>query len=179
MRTEIQSKLIQYHKNYEQSEQGFTLIELLVVVLIVGILAAVALPNFLSQDVKAKQSEAKQNLTLVNKAQNYYRTEKSTFATSFDVLAIGTITGGTTGATNNFSYTLAASNDTATIIARPNDAILKGYSGGSIYYNNSASQSVIGTILCEVKSPGTTAPAPTTFAANSVTCTGLQTNLSI
>ncbi|WP_310430170.1 type IV pilin-like G/H family protein, partial [Chamaesiphon sp. VAR_48_metabat_135_sub] len=100
-------------------------------------------------------------------------------STSFDALALGTIAGGTAGTTTNFSYTLAAGNDTATIIARPNDIILKGYSGGSIYYSNPASQSVIGTILCEVSLPGTTAPAPTTFTTNSVTCTGSQINLSI
>lgn len=179
MKIKLHNQLIKNCKKHEQNEHGFTLIELLIVIIILGILTAVALPSLLSQDAKAKQSEAKQNLILVNKAQNSYRTEKNSFATSFDALAIGTIAGGTTGTTTNFSYTLAASNDTATIIARPKDIILKGYSGGSIYYSNSASQSVIGTILCEVQAPGTTAPDPTTFTANSVTCTGSQINLSI
>ena len=48
-----------------EEEQGFTLIELLVVILIIGILAAIALPSFLNQKSKANDASAK---TLVRTA---------------------------------------------------------------------------------------------------------------
>jgi type IV pilus assembly protein PilA len=62
-----------------QSEKGFTLIELLVVILIIGILAAIALPAFLNQREKAQDSEAKSSARTVQTAMETYYTDKQTY----------------------------------------------------------------------------------------------------
>jgi type IV pilus assembly protein PilA len=59
--------------------KGFTLIELMIVVAIIGILAAIAIPNFLKFQARAKQSEAKQNLGAIFTAYTSYFSDNNTF----------------------------------------------------------------------------------------------------
>ena len=63
------------------NKKGFTLIELMIVVAIIGILAAIAIPNFLKFQAKSKQSEAKTNLKAIYTAQTGYYGEFSTYNT--------------------------------------------------------------------------------------------------
>jgi type IV pilus assembly protein PilA len=64
----------------KKGKKGFTLIELMIVVAIIGILAAIAIPNFLRFQAKSKQSEAKTNLGGIFTAETSYFAENNAFA---------------------------------------------------------------------------------------------------
>ena len=62
-----------------RSSKGFTLIELMIVVAIIGILAAIAIPNFLQYQLKSKQSEAKVNLGAIKTSEIAFNAERGCF----------------------------------------------------------------------------------------------------
>jgi type IV pilus assembly protein PilA len=68
-------------RNRAQDEKGFTLIELLVVILIIGILAAIALPAFLSQRSRAQDTEAKSSVREAQTAMETYYTDQQNYVT--------------------------------------------------------------------------------------------------
>jgi type IV pilus assembly protein PilA len=82
------------------SSKGFTLIELMIVVAIIGILAAIAIPNFLKYQAKSKQSEAKMNLGAIGTSAEAYHAEKDTY-----ILAVApTVNAGNVGNTNDINW---------------------------------------------------------------------------
>jgi prepilin-type N-terminal cleavage/methylation domain-containing protein len=83
----------------KKSNKGFTLIELMIVVVIVGILAAMAIPRFMRTTTKSKQTEARGVLKQVYTMQRAYFIENDTYClngvtadagnpTAFAILAI-------------------------------------------------------------------------------------------
>jgi type IV pilus assembly protein PilA len=66
--------MLQRLRNRAQGQEGFTLIELLVVILIIGILAAVAIPAFLNQKGKANDANVKSDVTSAQTAEETYFT---------------------------------------------------------------------------------------------------------
>lgn len=71
-------------------EEGFTLVELLVVMLILGILAAIAIPSFFNQRDKAEDADAKAGARTVQTAMETYATDNdNSYAGATDVLLEG------------------------------------------------------------------------------------------
>jgi type IV pilus assembly protein PilA len=90
-----------------KGQKGFTLIELMIVVAIIGILAAIAIPNFLRYQAKSRQAEAKTNLGGVFVAQTSFYGEQSRYG---DFSQIGYALA---GASNRYTYRSGAATSNA------------------------------------------------------------------
>ena len=166
MKSELKVKYLQFLLGKKKdNNEGFTLIELLVVVIIIGVLAAIALPNFLNQTAKAKQAEAKTTMSQVNNAQALHRNTNNDFANGMSNLALGLPT-----VTANYTYTVVGGGDTAGIKAQAANSAMKGYRGGNAFFKDANSNSVIATVGCEADVAGTGDPGyPTTLDKTATT----------
>lgn len=172
MKTELKAKFLQNILRKKKENEGFTLIELLVVIIIIGILSAIALPSFLNQASKARQSEAKQFIGSINRAQQaYYLENANAFTTVLTELALGIRPN-----TDNYAYDIGATkpSEFVTNKARARAKSLKSYAG-VVYTSDQTvsgvSETITQAITCEAVSPlatattaGQTIPNATTSA---------------
>jgi type IV pilus assembly protein PilA len=154
MKADIKYKLLQHiNQKNKQKEEGFTLIELLVVIIIIGILAAIALPSFLNQANKAKQTEAKQTLSAMNKSQQAYYTEQNQFIKT-TIADFQKYSGaGVKTATVNYTYGVEPIGaDGVANTAKTDVSALLEYVGGVGLVDTGGGDKTSTTALCQGKS---------------------------
>jgi type IV pilus assembly protein PilA len=71
-----------------RKQEGFTLIELMIVVAIIGILAAIAIPNFIQYQMRSRTSEAKTNLSAIKTANLAFQAENRCYWSSTAVVPV-------------------------------------------------------------------------------------------
>ena len=173
MTTNLKAKLLQHFVG-KKANGGFTLIELLVVIIIIGILSAIALPSFLNQANKARQSEAKTYVGSMNRAQQAYYMENGEFTDAIPELGLGI-----QSSTDNYSYTVTLTKSTGTGSVATNKGAalqdaLKAYSGGVALASvgSNANDVTTSAILCEAKNIGQDVPGNATADGSVVECDG-------
>ena len=148
MKTELKAKYLQHILRKKREDEGFTLIELLVVIIIIGILSAIALPSFLNQANKAKQSEARTYIGSMNRAQQAQYLEAGELTSEVGNLGLGIKV-----ETENYKYAIKLKGTTgATNQAQPKKNPLKAYIGGVALSSITAtSEATTLAATCEAK----------------------------
>ncbi len=86
---------------FTRSQRGFSLTELMIVVAIIGILAVIAIPNFMRYQAKAKQTEAKNNLVAIHTWEMAYFAEYNGYVDDFNAIGFSV-----TGTSQRYYYEL-------------------------------------------------------------------------
>jgi len=159
MKTELKAKFLN-HLIQKRQDSGFTLIELLVVIVIIGILSAIALPSFLNQANKARQSEAKTYVGSINRAQQAYFVEFGSFSTDGT-----TLEGGIAASTQNYVYGITGDSAQGLIQANARKNALKAY-GGRVWVSGNTTPGIV----CETDASTGPQAAPAMTGAS--TCPG-------
>jgi type IV pilus assembly protein PilA len=104
-----------------QDEKGFTLIELLVVILIIGILAAIAIPSFLNQRSKGNDAEAKSTAVTAAEAMETCATDNNGSYTNCTLAAIRSVEPTLNEAGTRLTVPTAAANNYAVRVVSDRD----------------------------------------------------------
>lgn len=162
MKSELKAKFLT-HLLSKKKDGGFTLIELLVVIIIIGILSAIALPSFLNQANKGKQSEAKTYVGTLVRTQQAFYLEKSQFATDLTKLSKPIA-----AETENYKYETGGGSTTQSLsTGTSKQTPLRSYAGTIFVETDTAtSETNTNAVLCESKTPTTTALTAATSVTN-------------
>ncbi len=101
----------------QSRNRGFTLVELMIVVAIIGILAALAIPNFIKYQARSKQAEAKQSLRSFFMAQRHYFSEGDSYTADLGALGFAPERGNRYAYKSTVTPTTWSSRATSTITA--------------------------------------------------------------
>jgi type IV pilus assembly protein PilA len=133
----------------------------LVLLMCIGVMGAIALPSFLSMANKAKQSEAKQYVGSMNRAQQAKFAENTAFSNSIDALGLGLKT-----ETTNYKYSTRATKQAAFNYGVSKQKTETSYVGGVFIVPAKTTSA----ILCEADDRGTIEPAEPIYQNGKVIC---------